>query len=348
MKPQFILLALIAGALYWMYQLFEPYLLNIVLASLLAISTDSFKHALHRLVFSETLATILSTIFLALLLFAPLGYLLGMIMLNLQELDPEMVSQVLMGLRSAIEGAPEFLNDIKPDLLEILDRFNIATLTAKAVQVTAEVGELSLMFVKDALMITVFYFFAHLYGKRLVDYFKEVLMLGKEDDRLLSGEISSVMSIVFYSILLTATLEGALFGVYINAFGYDGLLLGIIFGVASLIPIVGGSIVWIPLAIYELSQGNSINAAMLTVYSIVVIAIIADTFIKPMIIKTIDLRLSKTETRRNELIIFFSILAGLTSFGFWGMILGPAITAFFMALIMLQLRRNAQVDPWAS
>ena len=37
----------------------------------------------------------------------------------------------------------------------------------------------------------------------------------------------------------------------------------------------------------------------------------------------------------NELLVFFSILAGLTAFGFWGMVLGPAITAFFMALLKL-------------
>lgn len=64
-----------------------------------------------------------------------------------------------------------------------------------------------------------------------------------------------------------------------------------------------------------------------------------------MIIKSIDSKLSTTETKRNELIIFFAIIAGLTSFGFWGMILGPAITAFFMALLILIERKNAINEP---
>ena len=35
------------------------------------------------------------------------------------------------------------------------------------------------------------------------------------------------------------------------------------------------------------------------------------------------------------MVIFFSMIAGLTTFGFWGMILGPAITAFFLAILKL-------------
>jgi len=41
----------------------------------------------------------------------------------------------------------------------------------------------------------------------------------------------------------------------------------------------------------------------------------------------------------NDFLIFFSILAGLTTFGFWGFILGPAIVAFVVTLLRM-LRRN--------
>jgi len=81
--------------------------------------------------------------------------------------------------------------------------------------------------------------------------------------------------------------------------------------------------------------GNTGNALLITLYSIVIISIVADTFVKPMIIKYIDINFIKSSTKINELLIFFSILAGLTAFGFWGMVLGPAITAFFMALLKL-------------
>ncbi|MDH5465420.1 MAG: AI-2E family transporter, partial [Thiovulaceae bacterium] len=71
--------------------------------------------------------------------------------------------------------------------------------------------------------------------------------------------------------------------------------------------------------------------------------IIADTFIKPIIIKFINDALIKSHVKINEMIIFFAILAGLTTFGFWGMIIGPAITAFFISLLKLY-RDTRQVD----
>jgi predicted PurR-regulated permease PerM len=46
----------------------------------------------------------------------------------------------------------------------------------------------------------------------------------------------------------------------------------------------------------------------------------------------------------NELVIFFSIIAGLSSFGFWGMILGPAITAFFLTILKLFEEKSLEVN----
>ena len=93
---------------------------------------------------------------------------------------------------------------------------------------------------------------------------------------------------------------------------------------------------WLPFMIYEFSIGDSSYAIFIAIYSIVVISVIADTFVKPLIIKEINMRLLKEDdTRMNELVIFFAIIAGLATFGFWGMILGPAITAFFLTILKL-------------
>jgi predicted PurR-regulated permease PerM len=67
------------------------------------------------------------------------------------------------------------------------------------------------------------------------------------------------------------------------------------------------------------------------------ISIIADTFMKPMIIKVIKEDCLKTRIRINSSVIFFSILAGMSTYGFWGMILGPAITSFMIAITKVYL-----------
>ena len=92
---------------------------------------------------------------------------------------------------------------------------------------------------------------------------------------------------------------------------------------------------WLPVAIYEVFTGSTGNALIIAIYSIIMISIIADTFIKPVIIKYINQKVVKTPTKVNELLIFFAIVAGLSTFGFWGMIIGPAMVTFFISLIQL-------------
>ena len=113
------------------------------------------------------------------------------------------------------------------------------------------------------------------------------------------------------------------------------MLFGVLYGFASLIPVVGGIIMWLPIVIYEATTGSSANAIIIAVYSIIIISVIADTFIKPMIIKYINQKVVKTPTSLNELLIFFSIVAGLSTFGFWGMIIGPAMVTFFISTMHL-------------
>jgi predicted PurR-regulated permease PerM len=157
-----------------------------------------------------------------------------------------------------------------------------------------------------------------------------------EESSILIKELSSVMGVVFYSIIANAMLQGILFGLAISYIGYNGILFGVMYGFASLVPIIGGAVMWLPFMLFEFSLGNESNGIFIALYSVGVISIVADTFIKPLIIKEINKRLLKEDDARvDELVIFFAIIAGLATFGFWGMILGPAITALFLTLLKL-------------
>ena len=197
---------------------------------------------------------------------------------------------------------------------------------------------------KNAVLVIVFYFFIQYYGSNIIEFFKRVVQMSIEETTVLVKELSSVMSVVFYSIIINAMFQGFLFGMAISMMGFNGWLFGIMYGFASLLPIIGGALMWLPFMLYLFSVGEPSYAIFIVVYSIVVISIVADTFVKPFIIKEINKRLLKDEdSRMNELVIFFSIIAGLTTFGFWGMILGPAITAFFLTILKLFEARSDEL-----
>jgi predicted PurR-regulated permease PerM len=335
MKPKYFLMVLFGFALYFLYILYQPFLMSIVIASLLAISTSNIQRRFENLFHSKLFAASLSTLSLFLMLFVPLGYTLGVLTTKLNTLDPQAINDVFQNMIAFIDNTPPILEPLKQYVHSYVDELSISNLASNALVIAGKIGSYSASFVKTSFLIIIFYFFAQYNGSAISSFIKRVIQLQKQDAALLGFEITAVMSVVFYSIIITAVFEGALFGIAISFMGYDGLLYGIIYGFASLIPVVGGALMWIPFVIYELSQGNIESALFIALYSIIVISIIADTFIKPMIIKYINTKMVTIDTKLNEMVIFFAIIAGLTTFGFWGMIIGPAITAFFLSLLKI-------------
>ena len=345
MKAQYFIAALFVTSLYWMYLLYSPFLLVITIAALLAVSTSNIQNRLEEYFHGRLLASIISSFLLAILFFAPLGYFLTTLTLELNSVSSETFNSLEHYIRGLVANPPEYLLFLKPFLKEMMQELNIATLTSTTLSIAGKVGVFSAGFLKNALLVIVFYFFVHYNGTTVINFLKRVVHMSVEESSLLIKEVSDVMSVVFYSIIATAMFEGLLFGAAVSYMGYNGLLFGIMYGFASLVPVVGGVLMWLPFMLYEFSIGNTSDAIFIAMYSIVVISIIADTFVKPIIIKEINQRLLKEDSAKmNEMVIFFAIIAGLTTFGFWGMILGPAITAFFLTILKLFEARTREYD----
>jgi len=340
MKQQYFLIALFSAALFGIYILYKPFLLSIAIATLLAISTSNIQKRLVSLTHSSFLAAMISSILLALLFFAPLSYFLTSITILLNNVDPTNLDILYQKILLWISAIPSEFEIVKSFLENLFSESTIKDSASKAVAIATTLGKNSAHFLKNALLIIVFYFFVQYHGRHIFNFLKDVINISNEDMTQLSYNLSSVMSVVFYSITATAVLEGALFGIAISHFGYNGILFGMMYGFASLLPVIGGVVMWLPFVVYELALDNTMNAIYIALYSIVVISIIADTFIKPLIIKWINYGFVKTQEKMNEMLIFFAIIAGLTTFGFWGMILGPAITTFFMAILKLVGRHS--------
>ncbi|AFL67762.1 AI-2E family transporter [Sulfurospirillum barnesii] len=334
-EHRFFLTAIFLVVLVSLLKLYQPFLMIIAIASLLAMATYTINFKLYKFTKNRHVAAILSTSLLSLLLFGPLIYSLTSIGSIVNNFDFAMIEKLQHYLRTLDYQLPTPLAFMQSSLDEFISSLNIAQMSSTALSYLGSLGKNSAGFLKDMLLIVVFFFFALLNGKDLIDYIKSVMPLGAQEVNMVFAEVTSVMSVVLYSILFSAIFQGMLFSFIGMYFGYDGLLLGIFYGFASLIPIIGGALMWIPLCALEIAHGNTGSAIIIALYSIIVISIIADTFIKPLIIKYINDKMVKTPTMVNELLIFFAIFAGLSTFGFWGMILGPAITTLFISLLKL-------------
>jgi predicted PurR-regulated permease PerM len=314
---------------YFVYLTYKPYLLDIAIASLMAIAFSKVDLLISKKIKNKYAISLIVTLIFALLIFSPILYFIITAGKFISGIQTEDIKQIIIKAQDLLNYLPTFIADkmhsyINPD--NIAELYNtiapiLGTLTAK-----------SAVFVKDAFLIVVFFFFATLYGKEILKFFKKIIPLNNSQLEKLFFSTSEVMSVVFYSTVLTAILEGVLFGIIASVYGLNFLFFAIMYAFSSLIPVVGGIIMWGPVSLYLYSVGNTSGALVVAIYSIVMISIIADTFIKPMIIAFIK-NTFKAENELNSLLIFFSIVAGLSSFGLWGIIIGPAVTAVFISIL---------------
>jgi predicted PurR-regulated permease PerM len=327
-KTDYIIAVLFVLALVGAYSIYQPFLLSIVVALLLTMATANMHNSITIRMSSEYFSATFLTLMLFIILFVPIIYIATVGVQYISTIDTNIITKITHKITTLAENIPildEWLHEHLSDE-KILDTIKTSTSTI------TKAGTQGFGFVKNIFFVIVFYFILNLNGEKLFNLMRNFLPMRDEEGNKILTEISSTMEIVFYSIIVTAIFEGILFGVMSSFFGFNGLLLGIIYGFASLIPIVGGAVVWIPISLFAWSILNANAGIFIAVYSVVIISIIADTFIKPMIIKYIKDNILKSSVRINEMIIFFSILAGMSSYGFWGMILGPAITSFLIAI----------------
>ncbi len=314
---------------YFVYITYQAYLMDIAIASLMAISFGKLTYFFSTKIKNRyILSSFITFLFLSLILL-PILYFLIVVANYIAHIDIAQVKLVVFKIKTILV----YLPDIVREKIEFyLNSDNIQVIYNKLVPIIASLTTKSAFFIKDLFLIIIFFFFAVLYSKEILTFLKDVIPLDNKKLETLFFNTSEVMSVVFYSTILTAILEGVLFGALVYFFGFDFIFFTIMYAFASLIPVIGGIIMWGPISGYLYAIGKPYEAISLIIYSIVVISIIADTFIKPIIIKYVQ-DVFKAKTNLNSLLIFFSIVAGLSSFGIWGIIIGPAVTALFISIL---------------
>ena len=140
-------------------------------------------------------------------------------------------------------------------------------------------------FVVDACFIVLFLSVFFYYGGAWYGYVRKLLPVRDEQIDLIAADVSGVLRVVFFSTILNVCLQGFAFGVLASAFGLDGVLLGVLYGLCSLIPIVGGALVWLPVGLVLYAQGEIMQAVVLVVYSVIFIGFVIDNIIKPFLIR---------------------------------------------------------------
>ena len=94
-------------------------------------------------------------------------------------------------------------------------------------------------------------------------------------------------------------------------------------GALALFPFVGTWVVWVPAAIWLIATGQVVKGVVLAVLGATIVASI-DNFLRPVILSG--------RAQMNGLLMFISLLGGVSVFGLLGLVFGPLVTAIFTGL----------------
>ncbi|MDP1784859.1 MAG: AI-2E family transporter [Sulfuricurvum sp.] len=192
----------------------------------------------------------------------------------------------------------------------------------------------------EMMMIVVFFFFLAWFRRPITLAIVPVIPVKRRIRQEFVQDMIATTATGFYSLIGVAVAQGLAFGIFISFFHlYDPWLFGLMIAVTSVIPIVGTALIWIPVALNEFLNGHNLNAIIILIYSWAMLSFFIDNVVRLIILQQINHLFSHGRQSINDFLIFFAIIAGLTTFGFWGFLLGPAIVAFMVTLLRM-LRRN--------
>jgi predicted PurR-regulated permease PerM len=153
--------------------------------------------------------------------------------------------------------------------------------------------------------------------------------LPDEYDEEIAQRFRGVVDATFRGQVLTALAQGAVTGVGLMIAGVPApVLWGAVAALFSLIPMVGAAAVWIPATIYlfiaaSITDGGYGHAIFLLIWGIAAVSLV-DNLIRPWAMKS--------GTNMNAIVLFFSIIGGISAFGFVGILLGPLVFALLVTV----------------
>jgi predicted PurR-regulated permease PerM len=325
---------LVGLALALLWAIVQPFWSALLLAAVLAGVFSGLQRSLTRRLRGRAgLAAGLLTLLVLLAIVVPFGGILGVLARE--------VSQVIGAVRSSLqESGVEGLVQRLPGPLRWLADSALQTVGADAggqswvhvVQsqsgkaasaATAFLSATSRAVVNAVLMLIAFYFLL-LEGRQLVAWLERVTPLPPGHFRSALSEFRAVSRAVVLSTVGTGAVQAAAAMVgYLVARVPNAVFLTLVTFFMSFIPSVGAGSVPVVVSVVLFIQGRIGWGIFMLLWGIVVVGLI-DNVVKPLFIRG--------GVEMNGAVIFFALLGGLAAFGPVGLVAGPLVVAFFVAV----------------
>jgi predicted PurR-regulated permease PerM len=315
---------------YFVFLVFEPFLPALAWAIVIVVvSYPAYQRLARR--FQPTLAALISTLGITLILIVPA--LLGMAAFVHQGV------QAVQTLQLQIQnGHFDWINRVWLDLQSRFpdnDATSLSTLLSRyadqaAAYIAARLGTLLrntalFLFHLSVTMLAMFYLYRD--GPSFMARVREILPFDSTHSERMIREANDLIFASVVSSVVAAAAHGILGGV---AFGLAGITApvfwGVMMGFFSLVPVVGSALIWAPAAISLIADGHIGAGILVAVFCSVVVGLV-DNVLRPWVISG--------RAEMGGLVVFISVLGGISVFGLLGVVVGPIVVATGASLLDL-------------
>lgn len=176
-------------------------------------------------------------------------------------------------------------------------------------------------------LMTVYYLLIN--QSKILSYFNSLDLFPKRHLALIKSRAIEIVNGTLrgYFLVVLLQLLGGLAGFHLFQIP-SAFLLGSLYALSSLFPVVGGFLLWVPVAIWQVATGNLPSAILLSLWFLL-LTLVVENILAPKIIGN--------STKLHQLIVMFAVFGGIAYFGLLGMVLGPVVVALaFVSLAILK------------
>ena len=352
MKREYFFLSVFFGVValsfYLFYRILAPYLLTICWAATFAIIFFPLYNKLEKKIKSADLRALIMTALVVLLILGPIAYLAvalvqeaaGMVNYISAWIDEGKLDAILnfksTPMYAVIESklSPYFdLSHLDPKV--ILENGLKAASGVVITQATAALTNAGRLAFQFSLMVF-FMFFLFRDGRQLVDQIRSVIPMARDKADITVEHLKTVIETTMYGGVVVALLQGFLGGMMFLILGLPSpVFWGAVMAFLAFIPILGPFLIYIPAGLILIATGHIVKGVILIIIGTVVVSQV-DNFLRPLLVSG--------KTGMHTMLLFISIMGGVTMFGLLGVMLGPLIAAVFISIFDIFRLKLAESD----
>jgi predicted PurR-regulated permease PerM len=307
----------------------KPILLSIIMGIILAVVFAPIYEYTLKYVKKPNLNSAIICIALILIILIPLIFLTPIIIE--QSFGIYVASQKISFENVISNLLPSLSDDFSAELGGVLNKFITNSANSFVNSFSSLIFNLP-NFILQLIIVFSTFFFVLRDMAGFEKYVRSLLPFSKSiEDRLFKSSKDITFSVIYGQIIVGA-IQGIIVGVGFFIFGVPNFLfLTILAILVGIFPIVGTTLIWLPVMIFLFIAGNDFHAVGVAAFGIV--AAFIDNIVRPILVSK--------RARMHPLLILVGMIGGLFFFGILGFILGPLIIAY--ALIILEIYRGKEL-----